>query len=196
MEQSTAELVMNTVHHPLGPSHGSISMTEQYKVFSLLTPVTGNMCVVHSYTLFLWWNMFFVSVSILPGGFCIQSVQPAHVKLIADCYPYYEPGYRLEHFKSCLSKAGMGVFTETTPPNLVCWILRDYDGSLHHLYTVEQYRRRGLASAVVRMMCKRIQDQDDVPFCYVYNDNHISMALFHSLGFTESQEQFFSLETD
>ena len=99
--------------------------------------------------------------------------------------------YCLEHFKSCLSKASVGVLTGTTSPNLVCWILRDYNGLLHHLYTVEQYRRRGLASAVVRMMCKRIQDQGDVPFCYVYNDNHTSTTLFHSLGFTESQEQFF-----
>ena len=140
--------------------------------------------------------MFFVSFSILLGVFCIESLQPAHVKLIADCYPYYEPGYRLENFKSCLSKASVGVFTETTPPNLVCWILRDYDGSLHHLYTVEQYRRRGLASAVVRMMCKHIQDQGDVPFCYVYNDNHTSVTLFHSMGFTESQKQCFSLKTD
>ena len=110
-------------------------------------------------TLLCWWNMFFVSFSILPGGFCIESLQPAHAELIADCYQNYEPGYRLDHFKSCLSKASVGVFTETIPPNLVCWILRDYDGSLRHLYTVEQYRRRGLASAVVRMMCRRIQDQ-------------------------------------
>ena len=65
-----------------------------------------------------------------------------------------------------------------------------------HLYTVEQYRRRGLASAVVRMMCRHIQDQGDVPFCYMYNDNHTSTTLFHSLGFTGSQEQFFSLKTD
>ena len=157
---------------------------------------------VHSHTLFLYHYytgemcILFVSFSTLPGGFCIQSLQLAHAELISDCYSYYEPGYHLEHFKSCLFKASVGVFTETTPPNLVCWILRDYDGSLHHLYTVEQYRRRGLASAVVRMMCRHIQDQGDVPFCYMHNNNHTSTTLFHSLGFTESQEQFFSLKTD
>ena len=104
--------------------------------------------------------------------------------MIANCHSYNEPHYHLEHFKSCLSKGAVGAFTEITPSNLVCWILRNYDGSLHHLYTVEQYRRRGLASAVVRMMCKHTQDQDDVHaiLCVTQHDNHTSVRLFNSLA--------------
>ena len=156
--------------------------------------------LLHSHTLFLshYHNgEMFVSFSTLPGGFCIQSLQLAHAESIAHCYPYYEPGYHLEHFKSCLVWASVGVFTETTSPNLVCWILRDYDGSLHHLYTVEQYRRRGLASAVVRMMCKHnTRSRWCAVLLHVQRQPHLHDTV-PLTGFTESQEQFFfSLKTD
>ena len=119
--------------------------------------------------------------------------------VIANCHSYNEPHYHLEHFKSCLSKGAVGPFTEITPSNQVCWILRNYDHSLHHLYKVEQYRRRGLASAVVRMMCRHTQDQGDVHaiLCVTQYDNHTSVRLFNSLGFTASNHKssFFSLKT-
>ena len=140
----------------------------------------------------------FVIFRIIPKGFFIQSLQPSHAEFIATHHPYYKLHYRLAqlHFKYCLSNPSVGVFTDTMPPNLVCWIVRSYDGSLHHLYTLEQYRRRGLATAVVRMMCKHIQDQGDVPFCCILTNNHTSSTLFTTLGFTESQEQFLLIKTN
>ena len=198
IEKSTAERVINTVHHPMGPSYGSISKAGQLTVFSLLTPVTGNTYVNISRTPLscrIDINYCYLFRS-LPEGLFFQNLQPSHAEFIANHHPYYKLRYPLAHFKYCLSKGAVGVFTDTTPPNLVCWILRNYDGSLHHLYTVEQYRRRGLASAVVRMTCKHIQDQGDVPFCFIFTDNCSSTTLFTTLGFTESHEQFLLVRTN
>ena len=186
---------MNSV---LEPHHSSMNIASYYKVFSLLTPVTGEMYMLHNHTHFLYVTILFVIFRILPKGFFIQSLQPSHAEFIATHHPYYKLHYHLAqlHFKYCLSNPSVGVFTDTMPPNLVCWIVRSYDGSLHHLYTLEQYRRRGLATAAVRMMCKHIQDQGDVPFCCILTNNHTSSTLFTTLGFTESQEQFLLIKTN
>ena len=60
-----------------------------------------------------------------------------------------------------------------------------------------EYRGRGLASAVVREMSRRIQDKGEVPFCYVVAGNSASPALFKRLGFVQEEEKLFCfLQTD
>ena len=70
----------------------------------------------------------------------------------------------IARFLHCIADEGsLGIFTQTTPPKLVSWVLRNvFEGHLHHLYTLEEYRGRGLANAVVREMCKKIQEKGDV----------------------------------
>ena len=81
----------------------------------------------------------------------------------------------------------VGIFTNsTTPHKLVSWAVRSAEyGGIHHLYTLEEYRGRGLASAVVREMSTRVQDKGQVPFCEILVGNTASVALFNRLGFNE-----------
>ena len=80
----------------------------------------------------------------------------------------------------------MGVFTKTTPTKLVAWTVKDASGNfIHHLYTLEEYRGRGLAIAVVREMCKKIQNKGEVPFTYIVVGNDSSIRLFEKIGFKE-----------
>ena len=67
---------------------------------------------------------------------------------------------------------------------------------IHHLYTLEEYRGRGLASAVVREMSRRIQDKGEVPFCYIVVGNSASPALFKGLGFVEDEQLYCFLQSD
>ena len=85
------------------------------------------------------------------------------------------------------------IFTDsTTPHKLVSWaVISEYSGGIHHLYTLEEYRGRGLASAVVREMSRRIQDKGEVPHCYIAVENDPSAALFQGLGFTCDDEQLY-----
>ena len=92
----------------------------------------------------------------------------------------------IERFKHCISVGSVGVFTDTTPPTLVAWAVKEnVYGFIHHLYTLEEYRGRGLASVVVREMSSRIQDEGQVPFCYILVGNDASSALFKRIGFVE-----------
>ena len=69
-------------------------------------------------------------------------------------------------FIHCITHGvSVGVFTRNEPHRLVSWAVQDaYGRSIHHLYTLEDYRRRGLASTVVKEMCKKILDQGTI--CY------------------------------
>ena len=81
----------------------------------------------------------------------------------------------------------MGVFTKTTPTKLVSWAVKDASAGsfIHHLYTLEEYRGWGLVSAVVREMCKKIQNKGEVPFTYIVVGNESSVRLFEKIGFKE-----------
>ena len=66
------------------------------------------------------------------------------------------------------------------------WAVREMvHGTIHHLYTLKEYRGRGLASAVVSEMSSRIQDEGQVPFTYIIVDNDTSITLFKRVGFVE-----------
>ena len=125
----------------------------------------------------------------LPEGFVFQNLQPSDAEYIAQYWPQkntMSPSTCIAHFKHCISVGSVGVFTDTTPPTLVAWAVREnVYGFIHHLYTLEEYRGRGLASAVVREMSSRIQDEGQVPFTYIVVDNITSIALFKGVGFVE-----------
>ena len=106
--------------------------------------------------------------------------------------------FLVERFRNCISVGGVGIFTDsTTPHKLVSWAVRSADGGeIHHLYTLEEYRGRGLASAVVREMSRRIQDKGEVPFCEILPGSTVSSALFKGLGFVEEEELYCFLKHD
>ena len=115
-------------------------------------------------------------------------MQPSDAEYIAQYWPQRKiiPTLSIPRFKHCISVGSVGVFTDTTPPLLISWAIRDLiHGAIHHLYTLEEYRGRGLASAVVREMSSRIQDEGQVPFCYILVGNDASVALFKRVGFVE-----------
>ena len=103
------------------------------------------------------------------------------------------PKLRIKKFLNSISAGGVGIFTDsTTPHKLVSWaVIAEFSGEIHHLYTLEEYRGRGLASAVVREMSRRIQDKGEVPFCFIVVGNSGSADLFKGLGFVEEEELYY-----
>ena len=108
------------------------------------------------------------------------------------------PKLRNKKFLNSISAGGVGIFTDsTTPHKLVSWaVIAEYSGEIHHLYTLEEYQGRGLASAVVREMSRRIQDKGEVPFCGILPGNTVSSALFKGLGFVEEEELYYGFKYD
>ena len=137
----------------------------------------------------------------LPDGFYFQELHSSLAEYIGEYWGFWRdvPKLQNEKFRNCISVGGVGIFTDsTTPHKLVSWAVRSEDcGEIHHLYTLEEYRGRGLASAVVREMSRRIQDKGKVPFCYIVVGNSASVALFKELGFVQEEEKLYCyLQTD
>ena len=137
----------------------------------------------------------FIHSRIVPDGFYLQSLDVSHAEYIAEYWsgrsklPYL---ISAERFRKCISAGSVGIFTNSsTSHKLVSWAVRSAEyGGIHHLYTLEEYRGRGLASAVVREMSRRIQDKGEVPFCNILVENDASMSLFRGLGFVEDDELY------
>lgn len=118
----------------------------------------------------------------------MHSLLPCHVSVLASYWGAALSGssYFISH---CISNyESVGISTDANPPQLVSWAIRYPDGPIGHLYTLEEYRGRGLASAVMREMCCKIQANREVPFCGTSTSNKIAVALFKKLGFTESDK--------
>ncbi|TRY96130.1 hypothetical protein DNTS_015949 [Danionella cerebrum] len=67
----------------------------------------------------------------------------------------------------------------------VAWILTYSSCALGMLYTVPEYRGKGIAKALVSIMSKRLLSLGYPVYCYTEEENKISHRLFTSLGFTE-----------
>ena len=102
------------------------------------------------------------------------------------------PKLRNEKYRNSISVGGVGIFTDsTTPHKLVSWAVRSENcGAIQHLYTLEEYRGRGLASAVVREMSRRIQDKGEVPYGDITLDNGTARTLFNGLGFVQEEDLY------
>ena len=143
-----------------------------------------------SLTLFPTQNTLTHYIRSLPEGFVFKTLRSSDAEYIAQYWPHgnytMSRSACIARFKHCISVGSVGIFTDTTPPTLVSWAVRELVyGFINHLYTLEEYRGRGLASAVVREMSSRIQDEGQVPFCYIMVDNDASIALFKRVGFVE-----------
>ena len=78
------------------------------------------------------------------------------------------PSVWIARFMHCISIGSVGTFTRTTPTKLVSWIVRDMvDGAMHHIYTLEEYRGKGLAAAILNEFSKGIIDEGKLPFGYI-----------------------------
>jgi len=67
--------------------------------------------------------------------------------------------------------------------NIVSWALTHDDGAIGALHTLEEYRGRGFAAAVVKYMILQHRKEDKIPFVYVEESNINSLNLIKKLGF-------------
>ena len=103
-----------------------------------------------------------------PDGFILKPLQPSDAEFIAQYFKKEMPSVWIARFMHCISIGSMGAFTRTTPTKLVSWAVRDMvDGAVHHLYTLEEYRGKGLSVAVANKLSKDIIDERQSPFGYI-----------------------------
>ena len=75
-----------------------------------------------------------------------------------------------------------GVFLKATN-ELVCWITYYPTNGMSRLHTLDQHRRKGYASLVIRYLSKRVAQAGFVPTANVGLGNEASFRVFESIGF-------------
>lgn len=119
-------------------------------------------------------------------GLYVHNGKPINNKLSYEILPmdkkYWQdivqgvsyPVYR-EEIEECLdNRLSSAIYIDGKP---VCWALLHKEYSLGMLYTVEQYRNRGLALQVISHLCNQVIAQGMTPYAYINKGNVASENL-------------------
>ena len=91
----------------------------------------------------------------------------------------------MQHFITSLPNFAI-YDTTVEPPQLVSWIVTSGMGTLHHLYTLEEHRGKGLGKRLVQELTQRILSEGMTPFVYAEYDNIPPQSLFTKCGYVRS----------
>jgi len=79
----------------------------------------------------------------------------------------------------------VGAFSTETPAQPVSWSCLLHCGEIAFVYTMEQHRRKGLSSAVVKTMTVKVLDAKMTPYLLVKAENINAKKLFENAGYIE-----------
>ncbi len=91
-----------------------------------------------------------------------------------------------EYHKQCIQRLdSAAVFLDSDFSTPVAWQMQHgISGELGNLFTIEEHRRKGLATAVKRAVCQKILARGDIPISSVHDDSP-SVNLQRKLGFQQ-----------
>lgn len=71
---------------------------------------------------------------------------------------------------------------------LVSWVVQRGDGSMGIMYTLKEYRRKGIGEWLSKHLINRILEKGEIPYLHIVVENAPSIALAESLGFKRHSE--------
>ena len=122
-----------------------------------------------------------------PSGYFLGNLQPCHVDYIFSYGKYSsETKAVAETYRVAVSSLpSSAVFLTSNPAYPVAWFLCHIYGHMGHLFTLEEYRRKGLGTLVVKDLCLKLSAEGYIPECS--SDNPEAIRIFKSIGFVEFQ---------
>ncbi|XMB85556.1 GNAT family N-acetyltransferase [Mycoplasmatota bacterium WC44] len=117
----------------------------------------------------------------------LRKLESDHAEIVNKYYTYKDE-YSLEYIKECIEKRPTSaVFVNDEP---VSWVLTREDGTLGLMYTIDEYRRKGLAKIVTVDLAKKVIENGDTPFVHIAVNNKASIKLAESNGFKRYGEVY------
>lgn len=131
--------------------------------------------------------MILKDVSSLPdvncAGISLGSLNESHAELVNQTWKFGQENAMtmirnmLRNFPSCCVLDAEG--------RPVSWVLTDASCAMGMLYTLPEHRGKGYATAVVSALARRLHAEGYPLFCFIEEENAVSLQLFKRLGFTE-----------
>lgn len=106
-----------------------------------------------------------------------------HVKVIENYWrKKYASSYSI--ILDCIKyNTVVGLFLDGDNPK--SWAVQTHYGGIGMAYTLEEYRRRGYATAVVKTMINTLYKEHNNPFVLVRNSNIQALHLFRKVQFQD-----------
>jgi len=117
-----------------------------------------------------------------PPEVYVAPLKPNQASTINSIWPHKFPGSE-DYVRNLIKvNGGFGLYLKTND-KLVAWVLKNFLGTMVVLQTLEEYKRRGYASLVVRAMSRDIAEEGHNPLGTVVTTNSPSQGMFAKLGF-------------
>lgn len=118
------------------------------------------------------------------GEYQLDKVKLSDAGIINDTWAYRGP--RTQAFVESLIEHRFSACVRCKATDkAMAWVLECNDGSIGMLYTVEEGRRKGLASLCVVDITRQLAAAGRDTFCFVVHGNKASLATMESLGFAK-----------
>lgn len=126
------------------------------------------------------------NVTLDPRGpdVCVRRLHVRNVKAINDNWKHKFPGSLLMIQDYVRQNIALGMFIKKndTP---VSWAVEQHYGGIGIVYTMEEYRGRGYATAVLKTMIQSLERKNIDPFVCIEHSNAESLRLFRRLKFQD-----------
>ncbi|KAM3960298.1 uncharacterized protein ACR2FA_005596 [Aphomia sociella] len=126
-------------------------------------------------------NPSFENIS-LPDGLTFKTLSKEHIQLVDSSWVNrYDSS--VWYFQLLVTaQSGFGLFQDD---QLACWVLINEVGALTHLYTLDDYRKKGYAETLLKLLCNDRLKQNMDSFAYCKEGNERACSLYKKLGFTK-----------
>ncbi|KAI5636091.1 FR47-like protein domain-containing protein [Phthorimaea operculella] len=92
-----------------------------------------------------------------------------HIDLVDSKWPHRYPGSTW-YFKLLIrTKSGFGLFKDS---QLISWVFINEAGTLGHMYTLEEHRRRGYALLLLKLVCNKLLSEGKDVFAFAVKGNN------------------------
>ncbi|XP_030030585.2 uncharacterized protein LOC115447581 [Manduca sexta] len=120
----------------------------------------------------------------IPPAITFDYLKEDHIELINSKWPHRYPGSEWYFNQLIVSKNGYGLYQND---NLVAWIFINEMGALGHLFVLEDFRKKGFAELILKLLCNIMLEDGKDAFVFCVEGNKGACNLYKKLGFTLSQ---------
>ncbi|KAJ8717135.1 hypothetical protein PYW08_005534 [Mythimna loreyi] len=118
----------------------------------------------------------------LPTGITFELLTNKYVDIVDSTWSLRYPSSSTYFELLINNKCGYGLFLNNA---LICWLFVSEAGVLRHLYTVKEYRQKGYAELLLKLVCNVLIEEGLIVTSYCLKDNCSAIKLHNKVGFIE-----------
>ena len=132
------------------------------------------------------WSCYIFST--IPDGYNVGDVLPEMTNLINSKWKFSNNG-AADVMKEVLQWGHPSVCVSTQDGTPVAWALQNFCGVVSNLFTVEEYRMKGIGTFVLSHLTRLILERGENVFVSIEKKNEMSIRMHEKLGFKRYNER-------